>query len=124
MKRTTWLIAYDIRDPKRLGRMHRFLRKQAHAVQYSVFVAELTERERGRLVAALRKRIDPRRDDLRLYAVPPGATLDQLGRRALAGGLLLAGSGAGALLDRGDDPPATRRRRRRQVLPAPAEEVK
>ena len=32
-----WLITYDITNPKRLVRLHRFLVKQATPVQYSVF---------------------------------------------------------------------------------------
>jgi len=45
-----YLISYDIADPRRLQRVHAFLRRHALPVQYSVFLARLSER---RLVGLL-----------------------------------------------------------------------
>ena len=35
-----WLIAYDISDPKRLNRVHRFVIKHCVPVQYSLYYFE------------------------------------------------------------------------------------
>jgi CRISPR-associated protein Cas2 len=43
--RHRWLIAYDVSDSKRLRRMHRLLDGYGDAVQYSVFVCDLTDVE-------------------------------------------------------------------------------
>jgi len=65
-----WLIAYDIRDPRRLVRVHRLLSRAAVPVQYSVFAAAGSTRTMRELAAALEREIDPRVDDVRFYPVP------------------------------------------------------
>ena len=69
------LIAYDIREPKRLRRIHRTLRKQAMAVQQSVFIIETDERHLEALLGDLRAQANNRDDDIRLYAIPNPAAL-------------------------------------------------
>lgn len=65
-----WLIAYDIRDPRRLARVHRALTKAAVPVQYSLFAAAGSPRAMRELAAALEEKIDTRVDDVRFYPVP------------------------------------------------------
>jgi len=43
--RHRWLITYDISEAKRLRRMHRLLDGHGDAVQYSVFLCDLTDVE-------------------------------------------------------------------------------
>jgi CRISPR-associated protein Cas2 len=95
--KSTWIIAYDIRAPRRLQRVHTFLAKQAYALQYSVFAADLTRPEFERLKAELAKLIDPKEDDVRFYAAPPGADVMMSGRTRLPDGVLLFGPGAADL---------------------------
>lgn len=71
----TYLVCYDITDPKRLLRVHRFLRREGLPVQYSVFTAALNAKALGRLVQGLQRLIDPRSDDVRIY--PIAACRDQ-----------------------------------------------
>lgn len=78
-----WLITYDITDPKRLSRLHRFLRKHAVPVQYSVFHFEGSAAKMGRLMAQIETRIDPRTDDVRAYQLPEQLSIDTLGRGVL-----------------------------------------
>ncbi|WP_200388040.1 CRISPR-associated endonuclease Cas2 [Thiocapsa imhoffii] len=76
MHRTHWsLIAYDIRDPKRLRRIHRLLRKRAVAVQQSVFLIEADADTLAAIVEELRAHANTRTDDIRLYAIPHPAAL-------------------------------------------------
>lgn len=78
-----WLITYDITDPKRLVRLHRFLVKQATPVQYSVFHFEGSPAQMGRLMAEIKSRIDPYSDDVRGYQLPEHLSIDTLGRGGL-----------------------------------------
>jgi CRISPR-associated protein Cas2 len=65
-----FLIAYDIAEPKRLVRVHRFLTRHAMALQYSVFAGVLTPFQVAAAVAGLQERIDAREDDVRIYPLP------------------------------------------------------
>ncbi|MFU2488967.1 CRISPR-associated endonuclease Cas2 [Thauera sp. WH-1] len=84
-----WLITYDITDPKRLVRLHRFLVKQATPVQYSVFHFEGSAAQMGRLMADIATRIDARTDDVRGYQLPEHLSIDTIGRGSLPSDILL-----------------------------------
>jgi len=43
--RRRYLVAYDIRDPKRLRAVHKLLKANGYPVQYSVFVCDLARSE-------------------------------------------------------------------------------
>ncbi len=45
MKRRRRVVAYDIREQKRLRQVHKILKGYGEALQYSVFVCDLTTRE-------------------------------------------------------------------------------
>jgi CRISPR-associated protein Cas2 len=66
----TYLVAYDIRAPRRLQRVHKALSKVGYSLQYSVFSVDLEDWERPKLVARLRRLIDEKEDDVRFYLVP------------------------------------------------------
>ena len=94
-----YLICYDITDPRRLQRVHAFLRRHAMPVQYSVFLARLTERRLLSLLADLARRIDPRSDDVRAYPIPRDADAVTMGRQYLPPGVVLADPLIGAVLE-------------------------
>lgn len=87
------LICYDIADPKRLGRVHRFLMNAAVLVQYSVFTAVLTPPQQRQLMADLELLIDPREDDIRLYPLPDRVTPITLGQQFFPEGVMLLREG-------------------------------
>jgi len=64
------LICYDIADPKRLGKVHRYLKKTGLPLQYSVFLVNANAEGIARIRAALAHIIDPARDDIRIYPLP------------------------------------------------------
>ena len=66
-----YLISYDIRNPRRLVRVMRRVRKQATPVQYSVYYAQLYAAELELLLADLKGLIDSEIDDVRIYALGP-----------------------------------------------------
>lgn len=78
-----WLITYDITDPKRLVRLHRFLRRHAVPVQYSVFHYGGSTAMMGKLAEQIGQRIDARTDDVRAYQLPEQLSVDTLGRGSI-----------------------------------------
>ncbi len=69
----SWIIAYDIAEPRRLRQVHAYLVKHAHALQYSVFLAVCTERQLERILAGLAGQIHHGLDDVRAYPLPDRA---------------------------------------------------
>jgi len=88
-QRGIYLIAYDIANPKRLGRVHRCLKKQGIAVQYSVFTLEMRRMPLEKLMASLKAIIHPREDDIRCYALPAQLTFEVLGQQFFPDGVML-----------------------------------
>lgn len=82
-----YLIAYDIRSPRRLGRVHRYLLKVAVPIEYSVFYATCDSRRIVRILADLVAFIDPSSDDLRCYPLPQRGLKIRLGRATLPAGI-------------------------------------
>jgi CRISPR-associated protein Cas2 len=57
MARRRYLIAYDIRDPKRLRRVHSTMKGYGWSMQYSVFICDLDRMELLDLEADLGRHI-------------------------------------------------------------------
>lgn len=74
-----WLLCYDIRDKRRLGRVFRHLKKQGVPVQYSVFLVNASANRMRRLLGELALLIDPRADDIRAYGLPVHPQYDTIG---------------------------------------------
>lgn len=66
------VVCYDIRCPKRLGRVHRYLKKRAIPLQYSVFLAQLDVKKREAMLRDLRVIIHVFRDN---YPVRSATTI-------------------------------------------------
>lgn len=90
-RRLPHIIAYDIANPKRLGRVHRYLKKIALPLQYSVFLIELDAERRDKVLRHLEKLIHPKQDDVRLYPLPENPDWVKLGKQFWDEGLLLTG---------------------------------
>jgi len=98
--RATWIVAYDIRDPRRLKKVHARTVADGLRLHYSLYAADLTERERTQLCADIAGLIDPGVDDVRLYRVPEPPRGLWLGPKPMPDDLLLLGSPAARLVDR------------------------
>lgn len=61
------LVAYDVASPKRLRRVHRFLKREGMAVQYSVFLLQAGDAKYQSVIAGLLELICEKEDDLRFY---------------------------------------------------------
>lgn len=113
-RKLPWLIAYDIRSPARLRRLHRWLTRHAAPVQYSVFLGRYDREQIDWICRQIRSIIDEREDDVRLYPVPDAPKMHTLGRQrcpmgwGLIEALKASAAGAGPL-----GVPAPRRKRGR-----------
>jgi CRISPR-associated protein Cas2 len=85
-----WLIAYDICNPRRLQRVHAFLKKRALRVQHSVYLALLTAAERNALAGSLEAIIDPDSDDVRLYSLAGASEPVWIGANPLPDGVQIS----------------------------------
>lgn len=86
-----WLVTYDIADPKRLGRLFKFLKKQGVPVQYSVFLVEASAAKMGSLIVQIAKMVDADADDVRAYRLPENLWKVTLGGCILPEGILPGG---------------------------------
>lgn len=84
-----WLIAYDLRDQRRIARVHRLLTQVAVPVQYSVFAAVGSVLAMRRLAKDIEERIDVKVDDVRMYPLPAPPLLHTIGRAWLPEDTLL-----------------------------------
>lgn len=72
--RSLYLVAYDIADPRRLGRVHRFMLGYKVGGQKSFYECWLTEGERAAVVSSLLDLIDPAEDRVHLFQLDPRMT--------------------------------------------------
>lgn len=69
--RTVYLIAYDIRDPKRWRQIYRIMCGAGDPVQYSVFRCELTALELQRVQTALWNELNLKEDRVMVVDLGP-----------------------------------------------------
>ncbi len=67
--RQRFLVAYDIRDPKRLRQVHKTAKEFGWAMQYSVFVADLDRMELVELRMRMAEIIDHGEDSVAVINV-------------------------------------------------------
>lgn len=78
-RRADYVICYDITEPRRLRRIHRYLRRWGVPLQYSVFYCQLNKREKKAIAARLREKIDSVTDDVRIYGIQGAGAVHYLG---------------------------------------------
>jgi len=70
-ERTRYLLAYDIRKPKRLRRVHQVALTYGQPLQYSVFVCDLTKVELIGLKGALLEEMKTDEDSIGIFDLGP-----------------------------------------------------
>lgn len=70
-ERTRYLLAYDIRQPRRLRRVHSVAKDFGDPLQYSLFVCDLTQVELAHLRAALLDEIKTTEDSISIFDLGP-----------------------------------------------------
>lgn len=79
MKKIPFILCYDIRDAKRLARVHRLISRKLLMLQYSVYYGELDRATLGHLMQQL-GRLIAGPDDVRLYHTQTLGTMQRLGQ--------------------------------------------
>ena len=102
----TWLVAYDIRCPRRLRRV-RALRREGATVQYSAFAVAANDAGIQRVLDGLLRLIDPRKDDVRAYHIPARCPVWTLGTQAMPEGIMLDADVAARMLSDSAEAPQT-----------------
>ncbi|MDP3616430.1 MAG: CRISPR-associated endonuclease Cas2 [Rhodoferax sp.] len=87
----SWLVTYDIADPRRLARLFKYLKKQGVPVQYSVFLVEASAAKMGNLIVQMAKMVDKEADDVRAYRLPERTWKVSLGGSILPDGIMPGG---------------------------------
>lgn len=90
-----YVIGYDIANPRRLGRVHREMRKHACALEYSVFLLVGSEAAKDACLAEMARLMDRQEDDVRCYPLPSRALQVRIGRATLPEGIQWTGLPAG-----------------------------
>ncbi|MXS85647.1 CRISPR-associated endonuclease Cas2 [Nitrosomonas sp. HPC101] len=86
-----FVICYDISNPRRLGRLYRYLLKRAMPLQYSVFLFSGDDRQLECFMQDAIALIDEKQDDLRVYPLPGRGLKARIGRPALPEGIQWSG---------------------------------
>ena len=74
MSRRRYVVAYDIREPKRLRQVHSAMEAFGYPLQYSVFVCDLDGMEKVSLQDAIGKLMHHREDSLAIIDLGDAAT--------------------------------------------------
>lgn len=86
-----FLICYDITEPRRLCRMHRYLLRWATPLQYSVFLLAGEREDFCDCMSGAAELINPQDDDLRGYPLPQRGLELRLGVPVLPRGIFWTG---------------------------------
>ncbi len=74
MERTTYLVTYDICDPKRLRAVYVTCRSYGDHLQYSVFRCDLSPLQKARLIAELDDILNKHEDQVLIVALGSAGT--------------------------------------------------
>lgn len=85
------LLTYDVRDNKRLQRLHRYLKKHGLAVQNSIFLLHVTAAQLADILYAVRDIVQLRQDSVQLYPVADPAHIWAGGQQSMAAAGLFSG---------------------------------
>lgn len=96
--RNRHLVAYDVRDARRLRRVHRAMRGFGDALQYSVFRCDLSAKELVILMEALKRELNLKEDRAMIVDLGPAAGMGEDRVRFLGVPPAAPGSSGGAVI--------------------------
>lgn len=84
------LIAYDIFDPRRVQKVHRYLLQYCQPLQKSVMLFDGTDSAFAQCLAGLKNRLDTRVDDVQIYRISQAQQLQFFGKPRQLDGIWLS----------------------------------
>jgi CRISPR-associated protein Cas2 len=84
MRKQWYVLAYDVRDPKRLRKVHYYLSKEAFSLQNSVFLVHVDQSGLKTLLDEVKSRVVNHIDDIRIYPIIHPEDLWAAGKQAAA----------------------------------------
>lgn len=87
----SFVIGYDITDPRRLQRVHRVMSKFAAPLEYSVFLLVGSAADKDQCLSIIADLIEPYEDDVRCYQLPSRGFQNRIGRASLPDGIQWTG---------------------------------
>ena len=81
-KKQWYLLAYDIRQAKRLSRTHYFVKKKGVGLQRSVYLVKANKEGLAGIIAGIRERVHDKVDDVRLYPIHKPGSLWAAGKQS------------------------------------------
>ena len=93
MSPSLYLIAYDICDAKRLGRVARYLVRHTVRLQYSVYIGLFDPHTLRLTLLHLERLIDPAADDVRIYPIKGNEAISLIGVSPMGDGIQLLEDG-------------------------------
>lgn len=106
---SVWLLSYDIRNPRRLARLHRYLRTLATPIQYSVFLYLATAARLDKTLQTVARRYIAPEDDVRAYPLPDDPEFYLIGRQLLPQDVQLLSSRGHTAVLMASSPPRRKR---------------
>jgi CRISPR-associated protein Cas2 len=91
MNEGSFIIGYDIANPRRLVRVHREMCKHATPLEYSVFLLVGGAAAKAHCLDCLARLILPTQDDVRCYPLPSRGFQGRIGRASLPAGIQWTG---------------------------------
>jgi CRISPR-associated protein Cas2 len=91
MHSESFVIGYDIADPRRLQRVHRVMCKFAAPLEYSVFLLVGSIADKDRCLLKVADLIKSGEDDVRCYPLPSRGFQSRVGRASLPVGIQWTG---------------------------------
>ena len=86
---TNWILAYDIREPRRLQKVGRLMQKEGMRLQYSVYMLKGSRDQVEQLLEQLTPLIDAKADDVKIYPLGENTRIWGLGTQFSDGGNML-----------------------------------
>lgn len=84
----SFFICYDIRQPKRLGQVHRLVKRYAHQVQESVYYCQVKTSVMTDFKTQLERVIDLDVDDVRIYRLIHNRPIFWMGKSIHQNGIM------------------------------------
>ena len=91
MSSDSFVIGYDIANPRRLQRVHRLMCKFATPIEYSVFLLVGSAVQKDRCLSQVANLIKAGEDDVRCYPLPARGYQNRVGRSSLPEGIQWTG---------------------------------